>query len=107
MKKPNRQNVRVALIDRASLYEIPDKLTEVIGWLASFLSQVPEEYRKEVCIDFDRNYSDDTTEFSIYYYRPETDEELRERKDRTKAISESIKNKELAELARLREKYNV
>lgn len=56
-----------------------DKLTCAYEKLGEIINNIPEEYRSSTILKFDTEYEDHLINFSIYYYREETDEEFSKR----------------------------
>ena len=89
----------------------PSNLSGVITWLQGLLDSVPEEHRSNVIIEFDSDgdYDDPGPKVTIYYERPETDEELRDRQrrnaDRIKQARQRVEAAERQKLAELLAKY--
>ena len=76
-------------------------LKEVIQKLEEILAKVPEEYRDVARIEFKAS----SRFYSVYYERPETDEEAEERRKIDAKKTEDAKRADLVLLAKLKEKY--
>lgn len=80
-----RQTVKIDLVSRSifgsiidqSKYE-DDRLVEVIFYLNELLASIPEEYKTsaKVSVNASTYYDSIDAELSIYYERPETDNEM-------------------------------
>jgi len=61
---------------------MPKKLVDLAAWVDKYLALVPEEYRDSASFET-VGLRDSKREFwlnvKVYYYRPETDEEMEER----------------------------
>lgn len=85
----------------------PDNLMGFIEWFQSKLDSVPAEYKGSVIIDMETSQEYDIckVDLSIYYFRPETDEEIEARTKRERTNAETIRNRELKEYERLKAKF--
>jgi hypothetical protein len=57
----------------------PEQVTEFIAWLEALLAQVPPEYRSNtmITVKSDGDYDDPLRLLSVWYNRPETEDEAR------------------------------
>lgn len=85
---------------------VPENAVEFIAYWVAALSEVPYEYLKSANISIDTNLSD-RDYYSLYYERPETDEEEKSRVQHEEELTKRVEQQELNELKRLQEKYNV
>lgn len=104
-----RETVRVPILSDA---EPPETVEGVIEWLKGLLSDVPAEYRAAVAFEFNKYGSDYDTacgEISIYYDRPETDEEMNARiareNEAERARAEDRERADREALVALKHKY--
>ena len=91
-----RKDIRDTVFRQTMYYT---KLRDFQKMLSDILAEISVEYRKEVFIDFEieDDYGSYNNIVEIYYWRPETDEELadRIRKENTQEIIEKNKKREL------------
>lgn len=83
-------------------------LTDVIGWLTELLGRVPDDLRKSARVGIESvggHEGEHHAEVRVYYYRPETDEEMKAREDAHKASVHARENREREEFERLRKKF--
>lgn len=87
--------------------EYPTNPVAFLLWWAEKFKEIPEEYMDsaEVEIDAYSCYDSATTEVTIAYIRPETDEEERLRLGHERLVQESERQRELRLLAELKQKY--
>jgi hypothetical protein len=90
----------------------PMTVVDFVEWLNEMKEEVPQEYRDSVTIDIDLSTGEyETPEMSVYYFRPETDQEEAVREGREaayqRARAERQEADERAEFERLKRKYNV
>ena len=85
----------------------PENLIEHIAWLEEKLQSIPEEFRESAFVKIyaDEEYGDPTLIYKIWFSRPETDNEEATRERQDQARAESVREREIAELAKLRAKY--
>jgi hypothetical protein len=94
---------RIVIKERLSISNWDlDKLTAIISDIQDWLESVPAEYRDSAAIDV---YFGDDNRFNVFYEREETKEE-----ENARILSENnryanVRQRELLELKRLREKY--
>lgn len=85
----------------------PDDLVGFIAWFQKKLDCVSEPYKQEVNIDLEPD--GDRLDLSIYYYRPETEEEVKARQEkeneRGRVLREQIEANERREYERLKAKF--
>lgn len=101
-----RASLRVVVHEWDEGFEVP--ATDFIRQMSDLLETVPPEFRAGTIVEFDRHGSDHdyaAGEISMYYSRPETDEEMQEREKRAKERSRRAEATERAELARLKAKF--
>lgn len=77
---------------------------DFIGWFNEKISLIPEEFRDSSTIDISSPY--DYVSIEIYYKRPETEEEIKEREFKAQKIAEIEKFMELNKLEQLKKKYD-
>lgn len=85
-----------------------DKVVSVIEWLQDVLDDVPAEYRDSVRIEIDSvgGYEGEHhTEVTIYYDRPETEEEHAARSAAEKRMRAEMEKRERAAFEELAKKY--
>jgi hypothetical protein len=95
-----RQRVTVTVVD-ADQYDGDFPLSKIAN-------SVPAEYRAIATLELDSVYSYGDSHYAhikVAYTRPETDEEMGERKQRARLKEEQQRDKELAVLAALKAKY--
>lgn len=81
---------------------------DFIAEMTKLLGTVPERFRNQVMINFDRTGSDydfSRGELSMFYKRQETDDEARTRAQYAARSFKESEARERSELARLRAKY--
>ena len=85
----------------------PENLEAHILWLQAKLEVIPEEFRSTalIIIDAGESYGCGIPAYHIEYSRPETVEEKESRENRERLKANDIKNRELATLKNLLEKY--
>lgn len=88
--------------------DIPEKADEFIRFWQDKINMVPEEFRDTAKIEMEaeESYGCATFEATVSYIRSETDKEERSREKRAQDSQESIKRRELADLAKLKLKYD-
>lgn len=77
-----RQEIKHFLMHECPSYAAeypPANAMEMLDWLRRHLEEVPEEYRDKVVVEFGGGDSGDGIWVSVWYMRPETDEELHKR----------------------------
>jgi hypothetical protein len=83
-----------------------DNAFEFIEWFNEKISSIPEEFRESATIDILPGYGDcPVTSIEIYYKRPETEDEIKEREFKAQKIAEIEKFMELNKLEQLKKKY--
>jgi len=103
----NNQRVCVYVIGLHGPDWPPSNATEFIEWLSAKVATVPPEYRESAMIEFEAEDDCGSIDKSIHisYLRPETDDEM-SRREYMEHIGEEMQQKrELAELAKLKAKY--
>ena len=110
-----RQKVRVNQWHKDGIYGSligseceADRLVRVIAYLTDVLNAIPAEYRDTARLEIDSvgGYGGEHhAEVAVYYERPETDEELAERKAEAKASKAAEEERERRTLAALQAKY--
>ncbi|WP_029581915.1 hypothetical protein [Bradyrhizobium sp. URHD0069] len=113
-ERTERQNVKVSVVQKDIFGSLiadnkydDDTVVEVIEWLRGLLEVVPPEYRASARVDLDSvgGYEGEHhSEIEVYYERPETDEEMRAREDKTRQYfeNEAARLEGLAKQARAR-----
>lgn len=91
---------------------VPELLVELGPWAERLLAEVPAEYRDRVKFEVKTEYDYDGPSYAdvhVYYERPETkaERDARAAEDRAarKSQAADYRNRELAELARLKAKH--
>jgi hypothetical protein len=90
---PDRQMVSVEVASY-SKHDMPKNAGELLAFMQAELQKVPAEYRQVAEFeDFDASYGDDcySTRVFLSYHRPETDEELAERIEKSKSAGTHLK----------------
>ncbi|MBF0247837.1 MAG: hypothetical protein HQL36_07170 [Alphaproteobacteria bacterium] len=88
---------------------MPKKLIDLVPWLEKYLELVPEEYRDSAALEpvrFRDSPRDSALNVKIHYYRPETDEEMRDRLEDEEAQKLERQKAEKQMLADLKAKFN-
>ena len=75
------------------------------NWTYEIEEGVPEYARKDISFDLLEHSCEHSWDIVFFYNRPETDDEYKFRMSLKKACNDSVMTEELAELARLKEKY--
>lgn len=76
--------------------------------LSDALGRVPDEFRSEAIIEFDRigdDYDYSRGELSLHYSRPETESEKRAREQQRERLAREYENRERLEFERLKAKF--
>lgn len=98
-----QRKVEVATIHRD---DWPDSLDGLIQHLDALRQTVPLDHQPGVVVEFDYDsYDGGAGWLVIYYTRPETDEEMAERVERSNAYRRDQENRERYQLAQLKAKY--
>ena len=101
--------INETIYDRGKPYSTspPENLIEHIKWLEEKLQSIAEEFRESAVVRIyaDEGYGDPTLIYKIWFSRPETDHEESTRERQDQARDEAVRERELAELAKLRAKY--
>lgn len=107
--KLNRKFLKVwQKLFKSDIYNIPSSWNEFVNWVNEKDKLIPEKYRDSARIEFDydiRHYDEVICTVEITYNRPETEQEKLERLKIEKDYKTRLKERELAELRRLRNKY--
>ena len=79
--------------------EYPDIPEDIAGFMAFWnekIDKIPNEFKNSVRIELESesSYGNPCLEVSIYYHRPETDEECQNREERENLRSEAIRRRE-------------
>ncbi len=84
-----------------------DNAFKFLSWLKEKVEQIPEEFRSSAKIEIDsiEEYGNAHAMLQIYYYRPETEEEMIMSVNTEKRKQEGIVQREMMELNRLKKKY--
>ncbi len=89
-------------------FDVPTKLCAIGTWAEQYLSDVPAEFRDSVNIDISSTGGYEGSHYAyieIYYYRPETDEEMDERiRQETDSLAK-YENNERQKYAELKAKF--
>jgi hypothetical protein len=106
MSKKN-VNICVVDIDDCDGDWPPSNAIETVDWFTRKLNLVPIEYRASANFDISHSEKYDSVyaRISLYYCRPETDEETVEREKQEKYLEELRKERDLTLLAELQKKY--
>lgn len=111
MDNPERQVIEVEVYEHdghhPSSERVPGTLAKAIDWLQSKLDFVPPEYRGVVRLEIDATtwYEMEYPTIKIVYSRPETDEEMSERRENFERNREAYRRRDLAQLRELQAKY--
>ena len=101
-----RREITVTVHEWEDDFNVPAQ--EFLNDVARRILDVPEQFRSSLMLDFDRRGSDydySAGEMSLYYVRPETDDEFRTRKQyEARRVSES-EAKERSIYEALKKKY--
>jgi len=101
-----RRSIQVEISYPDSMNDLdPININLLIRDLIAVRDSVPEKHREDVVVEIESNDGYMGVCTSIYYWRPETDEEVESRKIRDDAYFDKIKLKDLATIKRLQEKY--
>lgn len=87
-------------------FEVP--VHEFIQEVESLISTVPDQFHKDLILEFDRygdDYDTSRGEMSLRYTRPETDAEYQERKRQAAWSVKDQEDRERRQLAALKAKY--
>jgi hypothetical protein len=93
-----------------SMDKVPKGLVEFADWLHAMSKIVPEAHRDNARIEFDLEAGEDATpQVSMYYTRPETDEEeaerMRQHEEHRRSVDMYNEARDRAEYERLKRKY--
>ena len=89
----------------AENYEDCGSLLEYRDLVESWIEEVPKEYIESATIDIS-SYSDGSgVRAEVFYYRPQTQQEIEEIERRRQRDSDCFKDRELAKLKELKAKY--
>ena len=71
---------KVFVINQMAAYALPSNFKDCIQFFQDQLDSVSDEFKDKVTIDIETvdNWGGNSTEISVYYYRPFTNEELEE-----------------------------
>jgi hypothetical protein len=85
----------------------PEKLTELRDWITSVLSEIPAEFHDSARMEIGTygSYGDTYSQIEVYYERPETEAEQRDREAEELRYHESRKAHDLKVLAELQKRY--
>jgi len=88
-------------------YMVPTSLLEFQKWLAGIIAKIPVKYRSKASIEIEsyQEWDCTCTDVVISYWRPETEAEAKERKESDRARTKQQQDRELAELKKLKIKY--
>lgn len=101
-KKEKRETLIRQVLKDAPSYE---KLEAYIQKLQKHLIDIPEEYRDKAFVEFESEFDTCSVFMYIKYYRPETDEEKKNRETTEEIIKERQRDRDLELLKNLQEKY--
>lgn len=111
----NRIDIKIPVVEHSVYGSIVNKekydddtIADVIGYLSDLLAEIPAKYRDRAFVSFDSEggyEGSHSAEFGVYYYRPETDEEMEARLNSVKRQEERQRASELEQLNRLKKKY--
>jgi len=101
------KTVQVALFSQRDL-DLPTKPKEFIKFFQEKFDLVPEQYRDttRIALEAEMAYGDPALELTIWYDRPETSKECKEREAKECHRIASIEARERRELALLQAKYS-
>lgn len=102
----DRRTITVTVHEWDEDFDVPAK--DFLAQLAGLIELVPEPFRAAAMFEFDRtgdDYDYSRGEMSLYYQRPETDDEIRARAQYEERRITEAEARERSELARLRSKY--
>lgn len=93
--------------DTDGIESLPESAVEFAAWLTAVIAEVPSEFQKDVMIDFEvaPDYDGGHVGLELYYQRPETEEEEKERlrKDQERAKADEEWERKMLRI--LKEKY--
>lgn len=105
MSKKHEFKTLVSLFNNREYKENrPEELEGYILWLKDKLLKIPDKFRASARVSIGAS-DDDGYYYNIYYYRPETEAEAKKRLDGLQKYNEQQKIAELAQLKRLKAKY--
>lgn len=87
--------------------DIPEKADKFMEFWQEKINLIPEEHRgtAEIELEADESYGSPYLNVTVRYKRPETDEETVAREGRVLAQNDARRNREIAQMKRLKEKY--
>lgn len=106
MANDERRNVNVR-VHTGNGYDLDGTLAGAVAMLTRIMNDIPEEYRDSATVDFScyEEYGGATSELTISYWRPETDEEMADRNALYARRAREIEERERAILQALKQKY--
>jgi hypothetical protein len=96
-------NKKIVVYKQASYEDHPSNLLEFQDWLERQKKNIPEVYMCSACIDIEA--IEGFLWLEIYYMRPETEEERLVSQTEQQRELEIVEERELSQLAKLKEKY--
>lgn len=105
-----KKKITITVFDEEISYNIPSNPKEFMKYFQDKIDLIPEEYKDIAIVELNSDYGEyNSTKmiFSIDYERYETDEEREYRELKIITQKSVVREKELNQLKKLREKYNV
>jgi len=98
---------KVTVFETDDLEDIPEKPAEFIAFWTEKVNLIPDEFMSTAIITLEpeTRWECGYLEMKITYTRPETNAESIHREDKANARVDSIRRKELDQLAELKKKY--
>lgn len=102
-------DVVVKVFDDYSCYDIPEDAAGFMAFFAEKLETIPDEYRHSAKIEVraETCYDSAILAVEIYYYRPETEQEVSDRLAKQAAKEAQNQARKLAEFQRLRDELGL
>lgn len=103
-------DIKITVFDKQQ-YDAEWPSEDAIEFIAFFqekLASIPEEFRSSAIIEVDSISGYEGSSYAsinIYYYRPETEEEVKVRESKAQNKAELLRQRELKQLEELKRKY--
>ena len=103
----SKQTIEVTVYNsnNGNVEDPPDNAIKYYEWLKDIINTIPEEHRSKVEINVESDYDTSTVSTRIFYFREETDEEVKLREERETKYSQQFEARERLQLALLKLKY--
>jgi len=98
-------NLKLITLISESHYNIPGKLTETIKFFQKKLKEIPKEFQDSAELNFYYDNYNETIHYEIFYQRPETQDEIKDREQEEETKKQNRIKHDLELLSELKKIY--